>query len=106
MMYRMSSQTFRFNHNVFQSRVRAAFEPRKPRNPLLRFLMGALGLGLLALLVIVGAVIGSAMLAAGLVYRLFRGGSNPLPHRGGSDRTDPRVVEGEYRVVDKSSLPD
>lgn len=103
MMYRMSSQTFRFNNDFLQSRVRAAFEPRKPRNPLLRFLMGALGLGLLALLVVVGAVIGSAMLAAGLVYRLFRGRGNPLPNRSGSGRSDPSVVEGEYRVVDKSS---
>ncbi|MGY0799279.1 hypothetical protein ACW7G0_09535 [Lysobacter sp. A286] len=102
----MSSQTFRFNNDFLQSRVRAAFEPRKPRNPLLRFLMGALGLGLLALLVVVGAVIGSAMLAAGLVYRLFRGRSQPLPHRrAAAGQHDPRVVEGEFRVVDKSTQP-
>ncbi|MGY1424054.1 hypothetical protein [Lysobacter sp. A289] len=102
----MSSQTFRFNNDFLQSRVRAAFQPRKPRNPFLRFLMGALGLGLLALLVVVGAVIGSAMLAAGLVYRLFRGRSQPLPHRRRAPgQHDPRVVEGEYRVVDKSTQP-
>jgi hypothetical protein len=98
----MSSQSFRFDQHFFQSRMRAAFAPRKPRNALLRFLLGAVGLGLLVLLVVFGAVVGACMLADGLVYRLVRGRGKPLA---GGPAHDPRVVEGEYRVVEKSALP-
>lgn len=105
MTYRMSSQTFRFDHHVFQSRVRAAFEPRKPRNSLLRFLLSAVGLGLLALLVVFGAVVGAGMLAIGLAYRLIRGRSKTSSGARVGAASDPRVVEGEYRVIDKPILP-
>lgn len=90
----MTSQTFRFDTHQFQSRVRSAFEPRKPRHPLLRFVFGVVGLGLLALLVVFGVMVGAAMLVAGLVYRLLQGRKAP----------DSRVVEAEYRVVDKPML--
>jgi hypothetical protein len=99
----MSSQSFRFDQHFFQSRMRAAFAPRKPRNALLRFLLGAVGLGLLVLLVVFGAVVGACMLAVGLVYKLVRGRGKPMA--GGHAQHDPRVVEGEYRVVEKSALP-
>ena len=46
----MTSQTFRFDSHHFQSRVRSAFEPRKPRHRLLRFALGLLGLGLIVAL--------------------------------------------------------
>ncbi len=98
----MSSQSFRFDQHFSQSRLRAAFAPRKSRNLLLRFLLGAVGLGLLVVLVIFGAVVGASMLAVGLVYKLVRGRGTPVA--GGHTR-DPRVVEGEYRVVEKSILP-
>lgn len=90
----MTSQTFRFDTHHFQSRVRSAFEPRKPRHRLLRVVFGVVGLALLAVLVAFGVVVGAAMLAAGLAYRLWHG-------RGNQDR---RVVEAEYRVVDKPML--
>lgn len=94
MTHRMISQTFRFDTHQFQSRVRSAFEPRKPRHRLLRVVFGVVGLALLAVLVAFGVVVGAAMLAAGLAYRLWHGRS----------RQDPRVVEAEYRVVDKPML--
>lgn len=90
----MTSQTFRFDTHQFQSRVRSAFEPRKPRHRLLRVVFGVVGLALLAVLVAFGVVVGAAMLAAGLAYRLWHGRAS----------RDPRVVEAEYRVVDKPML--
>lgn len=92
----MTSQTFRFDTHQFQSRVRSAFEPRKPRHRLLRVLFGVVGLALLAVLVAFGVVVGAAMLVAGLAYRLW--------HGQGRRAQDPRVVEAEYRVVDKPML--
>lgn len=99
----MTSHSFRFNQHFFQSRMRAAFEPRTPRNGVLRFLLRAAGLGLLVVLVMVGALVGVAMLAVGIVYRLVRGRGQPIA--GLNARPDPRVVEGEFRVVDKPTLP-
>lgn len=99
----MTSQSFRFNQQFFQSRMRAAFEPRTPRNGLLRFLMRALGLAVLVALVVLGALVGVALLALGAVYRLFRGRGPTIV--GGGTHSDPHVMEGEFRVVDKTSLP-
>ena len=99
----MTSQSFRFNQQFFQSRMRAAFEPRTSRNGLLRFLMRALGLGVLVALVVLGAVVGVTLLAFGTLVRLFRG-RGPTALSAGP-RADPNVMEGEFRVVDKTSLP-
>ena len=101
----MTSHSFRFDQQFFQSRMRAAFSPRKPRNGFLRFLLGAAGLGLLVVLVIVGALVGTAMLAIGIVYRLVRGLRQPIAHASVGSRPDPLVVEGEFRVVEKTELP-
>ncbi|QOW22659.1 MULTISPECIES: hypothetical protein [Lysobacteraceae] len=99
----MTSQSFRFNQQFFQSRMRAAFEPRTPRNGLLRFLMRALGLGVLVALVVLGAVVGVTLLAVGTLVRLFRERGPTVLSAG--RRADPNVMEGEFRVVDKTSLP-
>ena len=90
----MFAQTFRFDHAQFQARMRSAFEPRKPRHRLLRFVVGILGLGLLAVLVMFSVVLGAAMIAAGIVYKLWKGRGKPVAR-------DPRVVDGEFRVVDR-----
>lgn len=72
--------------------------PRKPRNPLLRFAVGLLGVVLLAALLAVGLIVGTAMLVAGVVRRLAtRDASRPA--------TSPRVVDGEFRVLRKPVLP-
>lgn len=94
----MVAPTFRFDSQFFQSRMRSAFEPRKPRHRLLRFALGMVGLGLLVLLVMFGVVVGAAMLVAGLAYRLWSRRGKPIAR-------DARVVHGEYRVVAKPVLP-
>ncbi|WP_222563909.1 hypothetical protein [Novilysobacter antarcticus] len=99
----MTSHSFRFNQQFFQSRMRAAFEPRTPRNGVLRFLMRALGLGVLVTLVVLGALVGVTLLAVGTVYRLLRGRAPTAINTG--PRADPNVMEGEFRVVGKTSLP-
>jgi len=76
------------------SQFGAAFAPRKPRHPLARLAVGLLGLLLLAGLLVVGVVVGTAMLAVGLLRRLLSRGARPQPRPG-------NVVDAEYRVVDK-----
>lgn len=88
---------------TFQSRfstagVSALFAPRKPRHPLLRLLLGLVGVALLAVLLVVGLVVGAAMLTGGLLWRLWRQRGKPVA-------TDERVVDAEYRVVSKPGQP-
>ncbi len=87
----MFARSFQFNA------FRSAFAPRKPRHPLLRLAIGLLGLALLCVLVFFSVFIGAAMIAAGLLYKLFKQRGKPIA-RGG-------VVEGEYQVVRKPVLP-
>ena len=89
----MSLHAFRFD----SARLHAAFTPRKPRHPLLRLALGLLGLGLLALLVVFGVFVGAAMLAAGLLLRLWKQRGKPIAR-------DRNVVDGEYHVVHKPRL--
>jgi hypothetical protein len=69
--------------------------PSKPRNPLLRILVGMLGLALLVLLVAVGLVVGLGMLLFAAVRRLMR----PTAAKA---RNDAGVIEGEFVHVDKT----
>lgn len=92
---KMFARTFQFDFNRF----RQGFAPRKPRHPLLRVLLGLAGLALLAVLVFFSLFIGAAMIAAGLLYRIWRQRGRPVARRPG------RVVEGEYRVMRKPVLP-
>jgi hypothetical protein len=78
--------------------LRAVFEPRKPRHRALRFLLGLAGVALLAVLVVVGIVVGAVMLTLGLGYRLLTGGMR-------SAAAPTRVMDGEYRVVARPVLP-
>ena len=96
----MVSPTFRFDSHQFHSRIRSAFEPRKPRHRLLRFTLGAVGLALLALLVMFGVVVGAAMLVAGVAYKLVQRRRKPLARAQG----DAQVLDAEYRVVAKPLL--
>jgi len=96
----MTASAFRSPFQPFQARLRAAYGARKPRNGLLRLVLGVVGLGLLAVLVVVGVMVGAVMLAAGMLYRLVQGrGTLASPPR------DARVVDAEYRVVAKPLLP-
>lgn len=82
--------------------LRAMFAPRKPRHPLLRVAFGLLGLALLSVLLVLGLVVGAAMVVGGLLLRLWRMRGKPIATTVTRDR---RVVEGEFRVVGKSALP-
>lgn len=98
----MSAQTFRFNtFHAFRSdtaaRMRQAFAPRKPRSRAARIALGLVGVALLALLVVFGLVVGAVMIAAGIVYRLWKQRGKPVARE--------RVLDGEYRVVGPASLP-
>lgn len=102
----MSALHFRFDRHAF---YRAAQMPsRHRRHPLLRLLMGLLGLALLLVLVAASVFVGAAMLAIGLCSRLLRPRSvatarAPTP---GTARAQGRVVEGEYTVVDSAVAED
>lgn len=90
----MSAFHFRFDRNAFRN----GFAPRKPRHPLLRVLLGMLGLGVLLVLVFFSVFVGVAMLAAGLLYRLWKQRGKPMARPA-------RVVDGEFRVLGKPVLP-
>jgi len=92
----MFAHTFRFDQ--FQSRVRHAFEPRKPRHRLMRGALGIIGVVLLVVLVMFGVVVGAAMIGAGLLYRLWKQRGRPIAR-------DAHVIDGEHRVVRKPELP-
>ena len=89
--------TPRFDSSHLQSRVRSALEPRKPRHRLMRFVLGLAGLAVVVALVMVGVVVGATMLVVGLGYRL-------LARRGKPVARDARIVDAEYRVIDKPLL--
>ncbi|MCL6713730.1 hypothetical protein [Pseudoxanthomonas sp. z9] len=90
----MFARSFQFNA------FRSAFAPRKPRHPLLRLAIGLLGLGVLCVLVFFSVFIGAAMIAAGLLYKLFKQRGKPMVRGNAAN-----VVEGEYQVVRKPVLP-
>ena len=95
----MASGFFHQFHARFDaSPLRHAFSPRKPRQPLLRIALGLLGVALLVVLLAVGLVVGTAMLAFGLLRRLIGRSGKPAAVEG-------RVVDGEYRVVPKTGQP-
>ena len=90
----MFARAYRFD----TTRLHGLFAPRKPRNPVVRLLVGLVGLCVLAAMVVVGVFVGAAMLLAGVALRLLRSRGKPAAR--------PRqVVEGEYRVVGKPGLP-
>lgn len=96
----MSPFRFRFDRPIF---FRAAFSPRKPRHPLVRAALGLLGLGVLLVLVFFSVFVGVAMLATGLLYRLWKQRGKPVAHSAAG--TDGHVVDGEFRIVHKTALP-
>lgn len=73
------------------------FAPRKPRHRLLRVALALFGLGLLAVLLVFGLVIGVAMLAGGLLLRLWRQRGKPIAQSS-------QTLDGEFRVLRKPEL--
>ncbi len=87
-------------HYVQFSKLRNLFEPRKPRNPLVRIALGLLGLAILAVLVVAGVFVGAAMILGGIAWKLLA-----ARKRRNAGKADPSVVDAEYRVVRKAALP-
>jgi len=87
----MQTRYFQFAH------LRNLFAPRKPRNPLLRVVLGLLGLAILAVLVVAGVFVGAAMILIGLAWKLLA--TRKARKAAGN------VMDGEYRVVRKPALP-
>ena len=77
-----------FVHRIF------TYSPSKPRHPLLRLVLGLLGVVVLAALVVVGLFVGLGMLAFAAVRRMLQAPAQAAP------RVD-SVIDGEYSVVDK-----
>ena len=86
----MQARAFRFDS--------FRFTPRKPRSPLLRVLFSLVGL---ALLVFFGLFVGAAMLVIGLAWRLLARRSP----QAGAATGDGRIVDAEFRVVERPELP-
>jgi hypothetical protein len=96
-----SASPFALFSRRHRRRIADLFVPRRPRKPLLRIALALVGLGILAFLVVLGLFVGAAMLAIGLVWRLWRRRSRPVvpaPTAAGG------TIEGEYRVVPKAAL--
>lgn len=85
---------FRFNRHAFD-RFTA---PRRPRHRMLRVILGVVGVGLLLALLFVSVFVGIAMLAAGMLWRLWK-------HRGKPIAARARSIDGEFRVMGKPQLP-
>jgi hypothetical protein len=79
-----------FFHRVF------SYRPGKPRNPLLKVLLGVLGVLLLGVLVVFGLVIGLGMLLFAAARRVLRPRAVVAPVNA------PDVIEGEFQVVRES----
>lgn len=95
----MFAHAFRFDQ--FNARMRNTFSaPRKPRHRVLRVALGLVGVALLAVLVMFGLFVGAAMIATGLLFKLWKQRGKPL-----ANQRDSRVLDGEFRIVDSVSLP-
>lgn len=90
----------RFHQFRFQPLfLRFGLAPRKPRHPLLRVLLGLLGIGLLLAMLVVGVFAGLAMLAFGALSRLRAQRPSATPTAAGD------ALQGDFRVVPKQALP-
>jgi hypothetical protein len=98
----MFAHAFRFDQ--FNVRMRNAFSaPRKPRHRVLRLALGVVGVALMAVLVMFGLFVGAAMIATGLLLKVWKQRGKPALN--GGHARDARVLDGEFRVVDPTSLP-
>ncbi|WP_374247699.1 hypothetical protein [Thermomonas sp.] len=90
-----------FHHHAFRKFTSLLLgAPRRPRHPLLRVLLGVVGVALLLVLLCVGVFVGAAMLVGGLAWRLWVQRGQPVRVRTRSDS-----IDGDFRVVGKAQLP-
>ena len=86
------------NSGFARTHFTAFTAPRRPRHPLLRIALGVIGMTVLVGLLFVSVFVGLAMLATGMVWRLWKQRNTPIPARANS-------IDGDYRVVGKAQLP-
>ena len=89
-------RSFRFQQHLFE-RITA---PRRPRHRWLRVLLGIAGLTLLLALLFVSVFIGIAMLAIGMLWRLWKQRGKAVARPARSDS-----IDADFRVVGKPQLP-
>lgn len=80
-------------------RFTAFTTPRRPRHPLLRVALGVVGLAMLIGLLFLSVFVGLAMLAGGMLWRLWKQRGKPIAAPRG------RAIDGEFRTVGKAGLP-
>ncbi len=89
--------------SVFRARSFQGFRfdpfkaPRRPRHRALRWALGLVGVALLIGLLFVSVFVGIAMLAVGLLVRLWKQRGKPIAHAD--------AIPGDYRVMPKGQLP-
>lgn len=86
----------RFN----RSRFAAFTAPRRPRHPMLRIALGMLGVAVLLALLFISVFVGVAMLAAGVLLRLWKQRGKPIARTSRANS-----IDGDYRIVGKAQLP-
>jgi hypothetical protein len=74
-----------------------SYTPSKPRHPLLRLVLGLLGVVLLAVLVVGGLFVGLGMLLFAATRRMMRRDTVAA-----APRQVEGVIEGEYSVINKT----
>ena len=90
--------------SVFRARSFQGFRfdpfraPRRPRQRILRWVLGTVGVALLLGLLFVSVFVGIAMLAVGLLVRLWKQRKIPVTAHGDT-------IPGDYRVLPKAELP-
>lgn len=90
--------------SVFRARSFQGFRfdpfkvPRRPRHRILRWVLGAVGVALLLGLLFLSVFVGIAMLAVGVLVRLWKQRSKQIVHAGDA-------IPGDYRVLPKADLP-
>jgi len=91
----------RFNRRAFDQFT----APRRPRHPMLRIVVGLVGVGLLLALLFVSVFVGLAMLAAGMLLRSWKQRAKPIAGSARGRSVDGRTLDGTFRVVGKAHLP-
>ena len=89
-------RSFRFQQHLLE-RITA---PRRPRHRWLRVLLGIAGVTLLLALLFVSVFIGIAMLAIGMLWRLWKQRGKAVARPARSDS-----IDADFRVVGKPQLP-
>ena len=89
-------RSFRFQQHLFE-RITA---PRRPRHRWLRVLLGIAGVTLLLALLFVSVFVGIAMLAIGMLWRLWKQRGKAVARPARSDS-----IDADFRVVGKPQLP-